>query len=155
MAVRNLVYSDEALIRKRSRDVEKFDDSLCMLLDDMKETMRKNDGCGLAAPQVGTLRRICVVEICGMYLELVNPVIKKASGKQSSEEGCLSVKEYTGLVERPYKITVEAFNRYGHPFTITLEDYSAIVCSHEIDHLDGILFIDKAKQLFKKAVIKK
>ncbi len=152
MAIRNLIFSDESLIRKRSREVEKFDENLWTLLDDMKETMQKNNGCGLAAPQVGVLRRVCVVESDGMYLELINPVITKHSGKQESEEGCLSVKDYTGIVERPQKITVQAFNRYGSPITFTVEDFSAIVCSHEIDHLDGILFIDKAKKLFKKAL---
>lgn len=152
MASRNLIFSDEALIRKRSREVKNFDENLWTLLDDMKETMKKNDGCGLAAPQVGILRRICVVESEGMYLELINPVITKQSGTQCSEEGCLSVKDYTGLVDRPQKITVKAFNRMGVPFTITVEDFSAIVCSHEIDHLDGILFIDKAKKLFSKVV---
>lgn len=152
MAIRNLIYSDETLIRKRSREIENFDENLWTLLDDMKETMQKNNGCGLAAPQVGVLKRVCVVESDGMFLELINPVITKQSGMQCSEEGCLSVKDYTGLVDRPQKITLKAFNRMGSPFTFTVEDFTAIVCSHEIDHLDGILFIDKAKKLFKKAV---
>ena len=105
MAIRNMIYSDEMLIRKKSRPVTDFDENLWELLDDMKETMIKNDGCGLAAVQVGVLRRICIVDICGMFLELINPVIIKSSGKQESEEGCLSVKDCTGLVERPQKIT--------------------------------------------------
>lgn len=155
MAVRNIVFSDEPLIRKKCRPVEHFDENLWTLLDDMKETMRKNDGVGIAAPQVGVLRRVCVVEACGMFLELINPEIVSSKGKQVGEEGCLSVKDYTGLVERPQTLTLKAFNRDGSPFTITVSDFMAVVCSHETDHLDGILFIDKAKELYKKAITKK
>lgn len=155
MAIRNIVFSNEPLIRKKCRPVEKFDENLWTLLDDMKETMQKNDGVGIAASQVGVLRRVCVVEACGMFLELINPEIVSKKGKQFSEEGCLSVKEYTGLVERPQTLTLKAYNRYGSPFTITVSDFMAIVCSHETDHLDGILFIDKATELYKKPNYKK
>ena len=154
MATRNMIYSDEMLIRKKSRPVTDFDENLWELLDDMKETMIKNDGCGLAAVQVGVLRRICIVDICGMFLELINPVIIKSSGKQESEEGCLSVKDCTGLVERPQKITFKAYNRYGSEYTMTVQDQTAIVCCHEMDHLDGILFIDRAKEIYKKLFTK-
>lgn len=149
MAIRNIVFSDEPLIRKKSRPVQNFDENLWTLLDDMKETMQKNNGCGLAAPQVGMLRRVCVVEACGMYLELINPVILKSSGKQCGEEGCLSVKNVTGLVERPQTIKLEAYNRFGSKYKMEVSDFMAVVCSHEIDHLDGILFIDKAKELYR------
>jgi len=150
MALRNVVYSNEALIRKKSRPVEVFDEKLWELLDDMYETMKKENGVGIAAPQVGVLRQIAVVEADGMKLELINPKIVKTSGSQESFEGCLSVKEYNGIVIRPYKVTVEAFNRYGYPFSVSVEAFTSTVFCHEIDHLSGILFIDKARELFKK-----
>lgn len=150
MAIRNIVFSDENLIRKKCRPVTNFDENLWELLDDMKETMHKNDGCGLAAPQVGVLKRAVIVEACGMFIELINPEIIKQSGSQESLEGCLSVKEYNGLVKRPLKVTVKAQNRYGDFFTMSVENFTSIVFCHEIDHLDGILFIDKATKLFGK-----
>ena len=150
MALRNVVYSNEPLIRKKSRQVVDFDDNLIELLDDMYETMKKEDGVGIAAPQVGVLKQICVIETNGMKLELINPKIVESSGTQKSFEGCLSVKEYNGLVMRPYKVTVEAQDRFGNPFKMTVEDFMATVFCHEIDHLNGILFIDKAIELFNK-----
>ena len=150
MALRNLVFSDENLIRKKCRPVVDFDEKLWELLDDMKETMVKNDGCGLAAPQVGVLKRVAVVEACGMYIELINPEIIKQSGSQQGVEGCLSVKDYNGLVTRPLKVTVRAQNRYGDVFKISVENFTSVVFCHEIDHLDGVLFIDKAEKLFEK-----
>lgn len=150
MAIRNIVFSDENLIRKKSRPVIDFDEKLWELLDDMKETMHKNDGCGLAAPQVGVLKRVVIIEACGMFIELINPEIIKQSGKQEGMEGCLSVKDYDGLVERPLKITIKAQNRYGDFFTMSVENFTSVVFCHEIDHLDGVLFIDKAKELFEK-----
>ena len=150
MALRNIIYSDNPLIRKKCRVVEEFDEKLWELLDDMNETMHKNDGCGIAAPQVGVLKQVIIVESCGMHLELINPKITFFSGSQESEEGCLSVKDYIGLVLRPKNITVEAFDRYGNKFTIMAENELSIVLSHEIDHLSGVLFIDKAKELYKK-----
>ena len=150
MALRNVVYSDEPLIRKKSRPVLDFDEDLEELLQDMYETMKKEDGVGIAAPQVGVLRQIVVIETNGMKLELINPQIVKSSGSQESFEGCLSVKEYNGLVIRPHKVTVEAMDRYGNPFKITVEGMMSTVFCHEIDHLSGILFTDKAKELYNK-----
>lgn len=150
MALRNVVYSDEPLIRKKSRPVENFDDSLIELLDDMYETMKKEDGVGIAAPQIGVLRQIAVIEANGMKLELINPKIVESSGSQESFEGCLSVKDYNGLVIRPYKVKVEAQDRFGNKFSIEVENFMATVFSHEIDHLHGVLFIDKAIELYKK-----
>ena len=150
MALRNVVYSTEALIRKKSRPVTDFDEKLWELLDDMYETMKKENGVGIAAPQVGVLKQIAVIEADGMKLELINPKIVKSSGSQESFEGCLSVKEYNGIVIRPYKVTVEAENRYGYPFSISVEGFLSTVFCHEIDHLSGILFIDKARELFRK-----
>lgn len=143
MALRNIVFSDEPLIRKKSKVVTEFNEQLDILLDDMKETMRHNDGVGLAAVQVGVIKRVIVVEACGQYFELINPVILHKEGSQFGVEGCLSVKNITGEVERPYKITVNAQNRYGDNMVLTVEGLLATVICHECDHLDGILFIDK------------
>lgn len=150
MALRNMVYSDDPMIRKKSRDVNNFDENLWELLDDMYETMKKEDGVGLAAPQIGLLRKIVIIEANGMKLELINPRITQSSGSQESFEGCLSVKEYNGLVIRPYKVTVEAMDRYGNPFKMTVEGMMSTIFCHEIDHLSGILFTDKAKELYNK-----
>jgi len=143
MAIRNIIFSDEDLIRKKSKVVTEFDERLDVLLDDMRETMHKNDGVGLAAVQVGVLKRCVVVEACGQYLELINPKILSCEGSQVGVEGCLSVKNKTGDVERPYKVTVNAQNRYGDNMVLTVEGLLAVVLCHEIDHLDGVLFIDK------------
>ena len=150
MALRNVVFSNEELIRKKSRPVTEFDDKLFELLDDMYETMKKEDGVGIAAPQVGVLRQIVVIETNGMKLELINPKITKSSGSQESFEGCLSVKEYNGIVIRPYKVTIDAQDRFGSPFSMTVEGFMSTVFCHEIDHLSGILFTDKAIELFRK-----
>ena len=150
MALRNVVYSDEELIRKKSRPVTQFDEKLWDLLDDMYETMKKEDGVGIASPQVGVLKQVVVIESNGMKLELINPEIVSSSGKQESFEGCLSVKEYNGIVIRPYKVSIKAQDRFGNPFSMTVENFMATVFCHEIDHLNGILFIDKAIELFRK-----
>lgn len=147
MALRNVLLDSEEILHKKCRKVEKITDDIWELLDDMKETVRQNNGAGLAAPQVGALKRVAVVEVNGMYIELINPEIIYQEGTQQTEEGCLSVKNYTGLVTRPYKITVSAEDRYGYPFQITVEDLPATVFCHEIDHLDGILLTDKADKL--------
>jgi len=150
MAIRNIVYSDEPLIRKKSRPVIEFNEGLWELLDDMKETMHKNDGVGLAAPQVGILKQVILVEANNLFFEAINPVITKASGVQESKEGCLSVRDLMGIVDRPLNLTVKAQDRYGNFYTISGEGLLAVVFSHEIDHLNGILFTDKAKKVFRK-----
>lgn len=143
MAIRNLVFSDNEFIRKISKKVTAFNESLWELLDDMKESMHKYNGCGLAAIQVGVLKRVAVVEVNNMYLELVNPEILETYGEQCGPEGCLSVKNKTGYVVRPAQVTVKACDRYGNEFIITGTDYLACALCHEIDHLDGVLFTDK------------
>lgn len=150
MALRNIVYDDNPMIRKRSREVTDFDENLWTLLDDMYETMKKEDGVGIAAPQVGMLKQIVVIESNGMKLELINPKILQSSGSQESFEGCLSVKNYNGLVIRPQKVKVEAYDRYANKFVIAVEDFMATIFCHEIDHLSGILFTDKARELYRK-----
>ena len=143
MAIRNIVKDGDPILKKRCRPVEKFDNKLATLLDDMAETMHKANGVGLAAPQVGILKRCAVIDIGEGRIELVNPKIIKEEGSQTGTEGCLSVPGEWGEVERPQKVTVEAFDRHGKKFTITGEDLLARAFCHELDHLDGKLFLDK------------
>ena len=153
MALRQIREVGDDLLRKRSREVEVVDDKIRELLDDMYETMKaSNDGIGLAAPQVGVLKRLVVIDLGeegdGKIYKLVNPVIIKAKGEQVCREGCLSVPGVLGDVVRPKEITVEALDENGKKIVIKAKDLLAICLSHEIDHLDGILFTDKATELF-------
>lgn len=143
MAIREIVTKGSDILRKVCRTQLNFDDRLAMILDDMAETMYKAEGVGLAAPQVGILRRICVVDVGDGLIELVNPVIIEQSGAEIGLEGCLSVPGESGYVERPKSVTVRAQNRKGETFTVTAEDFKARAFCHEIDHLDGVLYIDK------------
>jgi len=142
MAKRKIVKIGDPLLRKKSKPVKDFDDELGVLIDDMKETMYQNDGMGLAAPQVGVLRRVVVMDVNGNVYELVNPEIVSSEGEDIDTEGCLSVGSFHGKVKRPYKVTVKAFDRYGYPLEITGEKYFARCVCHEIDHLNGVLFVD-------------
>ena len=143
MATRKVVLVGDKTLRKVSKPVREFDEDLWQLLDDMKSTMYANDGMGLAAPQVGVLRRIVVIDVNNMFVELINPEIVATEGRDIEQEGCLSVGSFRGRVERPYKITVKAVDRYGYPFTLAGEKWLARCICHEVDHLNGILFIDK------------
>jgi peptide deformylase len=144
MAIRQILFIGDEALRLRAKEVTEFDSRLGQLLDDMKETMLKANGVGLAAPQVGILKRAFVVSIDGTeFFELVNPVIAKKSGVQYGTEGCLSVPGRSGTVERPKKLTVNAFNRYGERIQLKVSGYTAVAFCHEIDHLDGVLFVDK------------
>ena len=146
MAKRNIVKDGDEVLRKKCRDVTVFDDKLWTLLDDMYETMQAANGVGLAAPQVGVLRRIVVIETPDEGLiELINPKIIAYSGEQESEEGCLSVPGRWGVTKRPMHVTVRAMNREGKTFDITGSGLLAKAFCHEIDHLDGKLYIDIAK----------
>lgn len=150
MAIRKIVKREEELIRKKSKPVKDFDDNLCELLDDMWETMYAFDGMGLAAVQVGVLRRAVIIDVNGLKAELINPEIIHKEGEAIEEEGCLSVAGFHGKVKRPYKIKVKAFDRYGYPFTLEGESWLARCVCHECDHLDGILFTDKLEKDNKK-----
>ncbi len=144
MAKRLIVKVGDDLLRKRSREVTEFDERLGELLDDMRETMIAADGVGLAAPQVGVLKRAVVISPDGRdFYEFVNPVIVSSSGRQICREGCLSVPGVSGEVERPKKIEVLAYDRNGKRFVLNAEGFLANICCHEFDHLDGVLFIDK------------
>lgn len=150
MADRKVVMMGDELLRKKSKPVRVFDEYLWDLLDDMKETMHHKNGMGLAAVQVGILKRVIIIEANNMFVELVNPEIIKQKGEDIEEEGCLSVGSVTGLVKRPMEVTVRAQDRYGYNFTLTGEKYLARVLCHEIDHLDGVLFVDKMIEEKKK-----
>ena len=149
MAIRNIVQVGDPTLRKKSFEVTNFDEKLHQLLDDMKDTLIKADGAGLAAPQVGVLRRVFIVSVEGQYFECVNPVILSQSGKQIGDEGCLSVKGKFGSVERPNKLTLVAFDRYGKKFKVNAQGFLARAFCHEYDHLDGILYIDKAESVYE------
>ncbi len=143
MALRNIVKNGDPTLRKVSRSVLNFDEKLATLLDDMADTMYDADGCGLAAPQVGILRRICIIDVGDGLIELVNPTIIEESGVQHEAEGCLSCPGEYGTTKRPMKVTVKAQNRNGETFTVSGEGLKARAFCHEIDHLNGILFLDK------------
>ena len=135
----------DEVLRKVCRPVEEITPRVLTLLDDMTETMRAADGCGLAAPQVGILRRIVVVEVEeGNVIELINPKIIATAGEQEGVEGCLSVPGRQGIVKRPKHVTVRATNRHGEVFEISGSDLLARAFCHELDHLDGKLYIDRA-----------
>lgn len=142
MAYREIVI-DETFLKKKSKPVEKFDEDLVEFLEDLKETMRKAEGIGIAAPQVGILKRVVVIEFNGLLLELINPVITHMEGSCEDREGCLSVPNIRGVVKRPERVTVEAFDRTGSKYTFSAEGYFARCICHEVDHLDGILFTHK------------
>lgn len=136
------VDTDNELLRKKSREVEVIDERILTLLDDMAETMYDANGVGLAAPQVGVLKRIVVIDVGEGLIELINPVITYKKGEQIGPEGCLSVPGKTGTVSRPEKVRVRAKNRNGEEINIEGEGLLAVALCHEIDHLSGTLYID-------------
>ncbi|MGN0173224.1 MAG: peptide deformylase [Acutalibacteraceae bacterium] len=144
--IREIIKDGDEVLRKKCRKVEKFDEKLHALLDDMYETMQEANGVGLAAPQVGILRRAVVIDVGEGKIELINPEIIKTSGEQDGQEGCLSCPGVWGDVVRPMKVTVKAQDRYGKEFKIKGQELLARAFCHEIDHLDGILFLDKIKK---------
>ena len=143
MAKLKIVKMGDDTLRRICRPVEKITPRTLTLLDDMIETMRAADGCGLAGPQVGVLRRIAVVEVePGEVIELINPKIIAFAGEQNEQEGCLSIPGRWGITKRPKHVTVRATNRHGETFEVSGSDLLARALCHEIDHLDGKLFID-------------
>ena len=147
MAIRNIIQVGDPTLRKKSFEVTDFNQKTWDLLDDMKDTLIKAEGAGLAAPQIGVLRRVFIVYVDGKFYECINPVIVSESGVQRGEEGCLSVKGKYGMVSRPNKVKVKALDRYGKPFTVDAEGFLARAFCHENDHLDGIIYIDKATDI--------
>ena len=148
MAIRKIMVQGEECLTKVCRPVTEFNERLHQLLDDMAETLEESGGVGLAAPQVGVLRRICLVEDSeGEVLELINPEIIKREGEQTGLEGCLSIPGRYGIVTRPYIVRVRAQDRYGNEFEVEDEELTARCFCHEIDHLDGHLYVEHTDHL--------
>lgn len=148
MAIRNLRYGEDEILKKRAREVEVVDEKIRELVQDMIETMHKYDGVGLAAPQVGILKRVIVIDLYeeGQQYVVINPVIKKAKGEQIVEEGCLSFPNQFGKVRRPKSVVVEGLDLNGKKQVIKGENLLAQALCHEIDHLNGEVFIDKVEE---------
>lgn len=153
MAIRNIVKDGDPILKKKCRPVEKFDKKLAILLDDMAETMHQANGVGLAAPQVGMLRRVVVIDVGEGVIELVNPKIVAYSGEQEGVEGCLSFPGEWGLAKRPNYVKVRAQDRNGDEFEIDGEELLARAFCHEIDHLNGVVFKDVADRMLTPAEI--
>lgn len=153
MALRNIVVEGDEILSKKAREVTNINDRIIELLDDMVETMRANDGLGLAAPQVGVLRRIFVVEIDEELHELINPEIIEMDGIQIGDEGCLSVPGLVGTVERPAYVKMKALNRKGEEVFVEGEDILAVALCHEYDHLEGVLFNSKASEIWEPSEV--
>lgn len=148
MATRSIRVTGEPILRKKSKKVKEINEKIITLLDDMRETMAEADGIGLAAVQVGSLKRIFIAELGDeededRVIEFINPEIIEFDGSQVNIEGCLSVPNESGHVERPTSITLRAMDRTGELYDYTFYDYDATVICHEYDHLDGILYTDK------------
>ena len=144
MAIRTIREKGDPCLTKVCRPVTEFNARLHQLLDDMADTLKEANGVGLAAPQVGVLKRVVIIDVGDGVIELINPEFVSVSGKKTSVEGCLSVPDRWGEVERPTKVVVRALNRRGEEFEITGEELLATALCHELDHLDGIIFVDKA-----------
>lgn len=155
MAVLKILKEDDELLRKTSREVTEITPRIITLLDDMKDTLHKANGCGLAAPQVGVLRRIVLVEVEeGELYEMINPeIIERSEETQEELEGCLSVPGKWGITKRPITVTVKAMNRKGEYYTLTGSNLLARAICHEVDHLDGILYVDHALRMLTKKEI--
>jgi len=144
MAIRNIVIlGEDEVLRKKSRIVDKFDQRLWTLLDDMADTMYDADGAGLAAPQVGILKRVVVIDVGEGIVEMINPEITYREGSMINPEGCLSVPGRRGTVERPEKLRVKFQDRHGEHHEIEAEGFFCMAVCHETDHLDGVVYVDK------------
>lgn len=154
MAILNIVKDGDEILRKKSRDVEKIDDKILRLLDDMKETMAKAGGVGLAAVQVGKLKKVIVIDTGEDQLELINPVMLKKSGTQEDLEGCLSCPGRWGITSRPMKVEVETLTREGKKVKKKAEGFLAKAICHEMDHLEGKLFYDEAVRMLSQEELK-
>ncbi|MBQ2945803.1 MAG: peptide deformylase [Clostridia bacterium] len=148
MALRNILTYEEDVLHKVCREVTEFDSKLATLLDDMHETLTESGGVGLAAPQIGILRRVVVAEYDDQYYELINPVIVEKKGSQRVVEGCLSCPGQNCVLTRPQKVTVKAKNRFGEDVKYLFSGFWAKLACHEIDHLDGVLIIDIKEKFY-------
>lgn len=155
MAIRIVRKDGDEVLRKKAKPVEEINEKINVLVKDMVDTMYKYDGVGLAAPQIGVLKRIVVIDAGEKLYELINPVIVSQSGEQNYIEGCLSIPGMYGEVQRPAVVKVEALNPKGEKVVINGEGLLAVVLCHEIDHLDGILYKDKAIRMMTKEELEK
>ena len=153
MALRQIRIQPDDILNKKSRPVEKVDDKIKELVADMLETMYASEGVGLAAVQVGVLRRVLVIDMSEDGTEpivMINPEVLEESGMQKEREACLSVPKLSGDVERPARIVIKALNELGEEFTMECEEFLAVAVSHELDHLNGILYDEKALQMYEE-----
>ena len=158
MALRNIIPDSDPALRKKSREVTEFGSRLHILLDDMRQTLIEANGLGLAAPQVGVLRKVALVvdtkidseSVEDQIVELINPIIIASDGHQKGTEGCLSVPGVYGIVARPNYVEIRAKDRHGNDFTYSGEEITARAICHEIDHLDGIMFTSLAERLLSE-----
>ena len=149
MAVKKVVQVGDPVLRKKCEPITEFDEKLWAILDDMKDTVKAEQGAGLAAPQIGLSMRMVVVDVEEGYFEFINPVIHSQKGEQTGWEGCLSVRGKSGIVSRPMKVTLSYQDRYGEKHTLKAKGFFARAICHELDHLDGVLYIDKATHIEK------
>lgn len=149
MAKRIIRTDEDPILRKKSRKVDKIDDKILVLLDDMVETMYDANGVGLAAPQIGVLKRLVVIDIGEGPIKLINPEITFTAGEEEDLEGCLSVPGYNGLVKRPEKLICKYTDENNENIELEAEGFLARAICHELDHLDGILYTDKAETMYR------
>jgi len=151
MAIRIIVKDPDPVLREKAKPVTKFNANLHKLLDDMAETMYDANGVGLAAPQIGILKRVIVIDVGDEHglIEMVNPEIVEREGEQIGPEGCLSIPGLNGIVRRAQRVVVKGQDRSGNPFTVEAEGYLARAFQHEVDHLNGVLFTDIADEVYK------
>lgn len=155
MALRNILNESDPILHKVCRPVENFDARLWQLLDDMRDTLGKAQGVGLAGPQVGMLRRLFIMDVGDGLIECINPKILEETGTQECVEGCLSSPGDYGLIDRPQTVKMQAQDRNGKYFIITASDLKAQCISHETDHLDGVLFKSKVKRMLSPDELKR
>ncbi|HZK55408.1 MAG TPA: peptide deformylase [Desulfosporosinus sp.] len=149
MAVYKIVEIGADVLRQKAKTVKEVNPSIIKLLDNMIDTLHAADGVGLAAPQIGVSKRVIIVEVDEMLVELINPVVVEREGQNSAEEGCLSIPNVTGDVLRPSKVRVQGINRQGQMVDFQAERLLARALQHEIDHLEGILFVDVARKTYR------
>lgn len=146
--VKYVVQIGDKVLRQKCAEVKKFDSDLGRLMDDLRQTVRAENGAGLAAPQIGVPLRAVVVDVEEGVFEMVNPVILSKKGEQTGAEGCLSVKGKQGTVTRPYRVKAEYRDRTGRKHKLTAEGFFARAVCHELDHLDGIIYTDIASEVY-------
>ena len=147
MAVKQVVQVGDPVLRKKCEPITEFDEKLWVILEDMRDTVKAENGAGLAAPQIGLSMRMAVVDVEEGYFEFINPVIHSQKGEQEGWEGCLSVRGKSGVVNRPMKVRISYSDRFGERKTLQAKGFFARAICHEFDHLDGVLYIDKASHM--------